>query len=697
MNLQSLLLRFITTGIYIIAFLPLFTYQYSIFPYVFPRTMAFRLIVGICLIIYIVAILYNPKLLPKKSWLFLSIAIFIAVLIASAIFGVDAYRSFFSSIERSEGIITWLYLLGFFTLLIGTIKSADAWKKLFAVVILAGWVQSLYALAQWLNLPFALKTSGERIGGSIGNPSFLAAYLIFIIFIAAYLYSLEKNTLAKTYYAGLVGLDLALLWATQTRGAILAMAFGIILFAVFTLNKKSSKKIKMSAAAILIIICASALFIYANKNSLWMQKIPTISKLASISKNEVSTKNRIIVWGTGIKCLYDRPFLGWGWENFNACFNERFDPKITKDVGSRPWYDRSHNIVIEILSTAGIIGIIFYAMIFALAFYYLWKKRNIIFAILLSVYFLQNLFVFDTLNSYIMLFIILAYIHFQKTEKEDSLPEHNAKPLAKSLKQCILAITFVAAFITSYYFIFRPVMANHLSVVAITRYKTQPGEMLSGFREAFIYSPPNEQELRFILVQYVRDQVSLRGPVQEMVPLVNFATNEMEKSIKAAPYSIQNYLILAELYLSTTNFNSKNIELAENISLKALEKSPRRYQIYSMLGRIKMSQGKFKEGIEYFTQATKLNDEFAEAYWNLGIAYILSGQAELAEESLNTARKLNFDIYAKENIEKILKAYKDSKNLSGAIQYLQDIVARFPNEPLYSDTLADLEKIYKSN
>src|SRR3989344_2001788 len=159
-QLNSWHLQIIRVGIFVILFLPLLANENFLFPFVFPRTIAFRLLVEICLIFYLTLIISAPQ-----------------------------YRT------------RWSKML---VLLTGIFKNREDWRPVFKIVVIAAWLQSLYALSQVFNLSFALKTTGTRIGGSLGNPSFLAAYLIFIIFIAAYLYTQTHSSKLKLSYAALI-------------------------------------------------------------------------------------------------------------------------------------------------------------------------------------------------------------------------------------------------------------------------------------------------------------------------------------------------------------------------------------------------------------------------------------------------------------------------------------------------------------
>ncbi len=583
--------------------------------------------------------------------------------------------------------------------MVGIFKTKKDWFELFKVAIIAGYFQSIYALSQYFNLSFALKTTSERINGSLGNPSFLATYLIFIIFIAGYLYT-KTTSKIKWSCAALILIDIFLLWQTQTRGAILAFIFGLLFF--ISTKLWQSKKPR---AKIILFIFILALFILpailsVNKKTSWVRSSNTLERLATISLTDVSTQNRLIVWGVGGKAFKEKFWLGWGWENFDAAFNKYFNPILTRDIGSHPWYDRAHNVIIETAVATGITGLLLYLAIIGWTIKLAWagQKNNqfslttsLLIITLLLVHFLQNLFVFDTLNSYLMFFLILAFIQSQQPLPVEKFKKPLVVGRGKTIFIAILLLIVIAPL--AYFLNIRPALANYYLIQAVTKRKTDPEGMLKSFQKSFTYSPANDRELRFILIQHTRDQINLRGINQETIPLIQFALEETKKSIQVSPSYVQNYLLLAELYLSASQLNPQYIQLAQDVTLKALEKAPGRYQVYTLLGRLKISQKQFEEAINYFQQAIELNDQFAEAHWNLAIAYILSWQPELAQQSLDKAMAKRLDIYDQKYINLLLLAYKDSKNLDATIDFLENLIQRFPDNQYYQDSLKSLKEI----
>ena len=700
----NFLLHLIRMGIFIILFLPIFVQSEFIFPFVSPKTYLFRLIIELIFALYLVVAVFKKSYRPRLSLLSILLATFIGIMILASVLGLNPYRSFWSSIERGEGINTWLHLFGFFIILGGIFKTKQDWLLFFQVAIIAGWLQVVYTLGQIFDFSFALSVKDARIIGSLGNSSFLASYLIFTSFIAAYLFSQTKKNRAKLSYAALILINLFLIWKSQTRGAILGLAAGLVIFIILKLWRQKTKAAKIAIAIILIAIPLAGLILVSNKNSAWVKSSGTLSRIARISTSDISTQNRLIVWGVGYQAFLERPFLGWGWENFNGAFNQHFNPQITRDVGSQPWYDRAHNVVVEVATATGGSGLAIYLLIFIYAIKKLWQKSktdkdssttNLALISFLIAYLLQNLFVFDTLSTSSLFFAILAFIGFAAGKadeefKEKFIPDSKTKIILLSLMLILVIIPL------AYFLNVRPALANYLTIQAIKQSGQNPKVMRQSFAKALAFSPANERELRFILIQHTRNAINTWGANEQTAPLIELATTAMEASIIKNPEFIQDYLILAELYLAAAKLNQQYTNRAEEIMLKALELAPKRYQVYTSLGRFYMTPGKYEDGIKYLKQAIALNDNLAEAHWNLAVGYILSHQPELAEAALDQAVAKGFNAYQEKNIDLIIQAFFDSQDIQATIDFVQKMTEKFPENEKYKKLLGELGVIYQS-
>ncbi|MDI9354834.1 MAG: hypothetical protein QM532_01205 [Cyanobium sp. MAG06] len=87
----------------IVPFLAFYIFSYTFFPYITGRGFAFRLIIEVSLLLYLLISLYDKNFLPTKSKLLIGYAWFIVLLFIANIFASNPYLSFFSGYERLEG------------------------------------------------------------------------------------------------------------------------------------------------------------------------------------------------------------------------------------------------------------------------------------------------------------------------------------------------------------------------------------------------------------------------------------------------------------------------------------------------------------------------------------------------------------------------------------------------------------------
>ena len=132
----------------LVPFLAYFIFNYTFFPYITGRGFAFRLIIEISLILYLIVALYNKEYLPRKSKLLFAYFVFILLLFISNVLGVNPYLSFFSSYERLEGFSTHIHLFFYFFILISLFKDEMEWKKLFAWFLVGAMPIIIFGMAQ---------------------------------------------------------------------------------------------------------------------------------------------------------------------------------------------------------------------------------------------------------------------------------------------------------------------------------------------------------------------------------------------------------------------------------------------------------------------------------------------------------------------------------------------------------------------
>ncbi len=139
-------------------------------------------------------------------------------------------------------------------------------------------------------------------------------------------------------------------------------------------------------------------------------------RLTHYSGNNNTLSPRIICWKLGIRGIADRPLMGWGQENFSYGFAQYYDPAILLSSGYS-WYDRAHNVLIDLGFSAGVLGVLAYSFIWVSLVGRLRISnalvnrldRGLLGAIFVA-YFFFNIFNFDSLLPLQLTFLLLAFI-----------------------------------------------------------------------------------------------------------------------------------------------------------------------------------------------------------------------------------------------------------------------------------------------
>lgn len=664
-GLEKIYFSIVEWGTYLILFTPLIFLRGYFFPYVVPKTIFFRILVDIILIAYALLLISNKKYKPRMNALTISIACFILISIIASVFGIDFTRSFWSTFERMTGLITFLHLFAFYIVLTSVFKERKYWERILTVSILIG-----------ILLVFYVSTSTDptaRGGGTLGNTSFMSAYLIFDIFFALILF-LTKKGAWKIFY-GFVSVPLIwlLLFPPQepTAGAIGAffggiflLGFSYLLFRLFTSGKALFKK--LAIGLIIFLILAGVGF---TQTGFFKEKLAQVAQSSS-------WEARAIVWNMGFEGWKDRPWFGWGEENFNVPFAKHFDPGLpaTGDI----WYDRVHNIVIDLLISSGIFGLLAYLAIFGTAIFSLLKicpkiteKQNAFFPLgmmaLLAVYFVQNFWVFDMISSYMIFFLTLAFVCFLIQGERPKTVSQEEETKEKGISPFLGALLIITTLFTLY---FGNIQSSRASQYVVRGISLPLEESLLAFQRAIKASPMAVIETPEQISKKVTNLVSEDDTDKQLlVEGFALAEKELKKSIERNPLDFRTYLILGKQYndLYYLTGDQEALNKANETLSKARELSPNNQQVYWSLAQTFLAQGSEDEAVEAMQKSVDLDPNFPQSRWYLAMAQKAVQNYESAWESVKEAEKVGFNWrgeleYLKPVIE-INQYLKDDKEL----------------------------------
>ena len=109
------------------------------------KSFIFRVVVEILIAIWLILAILYPKYRPKKNWILISFILFTLSLFFSNLFGVDQTASFWSNLERMEGWVTIVHLLGLLLVLGSVLNTKKEWYALLNISLFGSLVMVMIA------------------------------------------------------------------------------------------------------------------------------------------------------------------------------------------------------------------------------------------------------------------------------------------------------------------------------------------------------------------------------------------------------------------------------------------------------------------------------------------------------------------------------------------------------------------------
>src|SRR3990172_6424700 len=303
----------------------------------------------------------------RCSLLHVFLICFLVVVFIANIFGIDPEKSFWSGFERMDGFITLMHLVAYFFLLSVFFKTEQDWRRFFAVTASASLFVGFHALLQKAGI-FESVQGGDRVGGTIGNPAFLASYLLLVLpfFLALMIHSREKWL--KFFWIAGFFFQLLIIFFSGTRSTFLGIAAGIfawlILFLAISSRESGLVRWRRAGAAVLVffLIFAASIFFFRENIARYSDRLVFLSSGKLLEDKTV--RARLNLWNISFEAFGERPWLGYGQDNFEYAYNEFYRAEM---YDQEPYFDRAHNVFFDWLISSGIFGLLAYLLVFGTA------------------------------------------------------------------------------------------------------------------------------------------------------------------------------------------------------------------------------------------------------------------------------------------------------------------------------------------
>lgn len=704
--------------IYASALVPLIIFSQYISPFHFGKVVVLRSIVQVMVVLYLLLIWRDRSYLPKGHPILWAFVAFTAAFTLTSITSVAPMQSYWGSLERMGGLFTFWHYLVFFIITVSVLRTRRDWQMLLDIMIGVGVASAIYGFLQKTDWALILGSGGRaRPFGTIGNAALFAGYQILVAYLAltlSFMKRTAKNMRIWYWIAG--GTTLLAAISTAVRGSLIGIVVGALVWALLWSTLNHSKKAKMALLAGLSWLVVFVFLAMMLRDTPLVQNSPYLTRITDFSSSTYTVQTRFWAWEAGLKGWSENPktvTLGWGPENFNIPFSKYFNPKFFTGPGAETYFDRAHNMFMEVLVTMGLVGLLAYISIFVMLFRTLAKMMRasgdervigIGFTSMTVAYMIHNCFIFDTSANFLTFFMLLAYtMHIaQRGLEGGKLQTTDHKPQMSKRwtgAQMLAAVVMgIAAAISVYATNIRPTSANYASTRAIIAgWQGNWTAAVNKYREAIEYGAQGRYEFRNRFAQYLLEYGASVGAAKtpNFTEVTMQAISDLQDNSNENPQDYIPYLYISRLYLVLGKDDPKSPynDSALEYSMKALEVSPTFVRTYFEIAQAYLNKKEHDKAYEWFSKALELNPDVSLTKWYVGVVRIQQGQftgnKALIQEGIGLAVAALKDGYAltESDAQKLASAYLSLGDLKNIAELYKQLLVAFPQKTSYWEQL----------
>jgi tetratricopeptide (TPR) repeat protein len=510
-----------------------------------------------------------------------------------------------------------------------------------------------------------------------------------------------------------------LIFISGTRGGMMGFGLGVLYLMGSLIFSKKAKDYPLLKKLSFFVLIAGIIFIgtvFALKNTSLVKNNFALERLTSISLKDPTAVSRTLSAGTAFKSFKEKPFLGWGPENYEAAYITNFNPQVIKVLPGDFYFDRAHNKPMEVLATTGIFGFLSYLAIFFFAFQILKKqKRNkglfftaLIFEAILIGYFVQNVFIFDFHESYLMFFLVLGFIaslychpeehiRFAQCKLRDEGSLANARIILKRVerfftsfrmtggarndsrkkdfvpelaKGFILIVSFCLIFYSLTQFVIKPYFTSKNIISTIRALAKQDNENASKLLRQTLQNAGFFKEDVTIGVKKGYSSYSVTTEVSK--PFIESLLLETTNLVNKEPWNYRLLMNKAELEMFASSWDKDKMKEAEKTSQDLVKLAPYFPQTHMLLSKVYFLENDLEKAKEEAEKTIVIYPQEPTPYYILGLYYSDKKDNENTLKYFVQAAKYGYPFRDKNTILQIANLLAQEKDYETIINlYLQ--------------------------
>lgn len=570
---------------------------------------------------------------------------FLLAVVLSTATSANPLLSFRGTLDRQQGLLSWASYLFLFLVISARAREKNRIERLLNSLVIGSALPVLYGLVQFAGWdPINWDTNApSKVLSSFGRSNFFGSYLVIVFpltlarFVSFSATTSHKRALKAVLFV-LLFAQVFCIAVTLARGAWLGLLAAVTIFAVAHLPRVTRRtRIRTAQWGVGMLIVLVILLLATGQLAGQMERDASIAnRIATIvDLDEGATAARLTIWQFTLPLIGEKPLLGYGPEMFYRAFVPIFPPQLVYYQGRHTEVDRAHNLILDLLVTAGAMGLIPYCLLvlFSItaclhAFRWNEEKAEQIMALgvfaAIGAHLVDQQFTFSLVGTQCIFWFILALgnamgaSNYAQVSSENSTRNTNPAPIAVVSGAGIFCILFIALFCI------RPLIADVLCNQA------RSPELSFSIRQAKAARAVSLQPLE----PAYREQMSW---IQLQQGNYEEAKRQMERAETLLPNDPRVFAAKGHLYALWAKQDPGRYSDAVDAYRRAIELAPHIATYYTALGLILAESGQLEKGIRAIERAVDLDATDAVAYGYLARFYQDAGLEGKAREAQKLA------------------------------------------------------------
>ena len=321
-------------------------------------------------------------------------------------------------------------------------------------------------------------------------------------------------------------------------------------------------------------------------------------------------------------------------------------------------------------------------------------------------YFIQNVFIFDFHESYLMFFLLLAFISSlyirdfslsgNDFKNEEYLVNKNLKDYTLKMGKGLFIITVICLVIFSTtQYVIKPYLVSK-GIFNVGSFVKQ-GESEKAYRELkkIINNPSFLKDDIIIAMKKMYSLYSFKISEEYKEKIISELVFEAKEASEKRPWRFNLVSAKADLETIFSQWDENGLKYAEKSTEEMLSRFPYFPQSHLFASKFYLLNGDIEESMIEAEKVIAIDPSISTSYYILAFAYDRLGDAEKRDENLIKAAELNFPFKDKAQILNIInlcvkdKNYKAIENL-----YLQAMQIDPEEISLYTGLAATYGKMH---